>query len=116
MARSLAVRRAETGSSLDVLRIEGPLFFANQTLVDRALEPLQASRGAVLDLSGVTAVDSSGAVALRLGLERLASESRPIWLTNVPEHAPWLHEELRAARSPNLRIATSPDAAARGGE
>lgn len=116
MARSLAVRRAETGSSLDVLRIEGPLFFANQTLVDLALEPLQASHGAVLDLSGVTAVDSSGAVALRLGLERLASESRPIWLTNVPEHAPWLHEELRAARSPNLRIATSPDAATRGGE
>lgn len=105
MARSLALLPAESRQSLDVLRLEGPLFFANQTLLERALEPLHASRGAVLDLAGVTAVDSSGAVALRLGLERLASESRPIWLLNVPDHAPWLHEELRAARSPNLRIA-----------
>lgn len=105
MARSLAIHRGEAGPSLDVVRIEGPLFFANQTLLDQLPAHEYGARGLMIDLSGLTSVDSSGAVALRTTLERLASEARPIWLGSLPAEAPWLRAELSRSTSPHLRFA-----------
>lgn len=109
MARSLAIHRGEAGESEDVVRIEGPLFFANQTLLDQLPLHAGSARRLVVDLSGLTAVDSSGAVALRATLERLASEARPIWLSSLPTDAPWLRAELGRSSSPYLRFASDDD-------
>lgn len=104
MARSFAIQRVEGHASTDVVRLEGPLFFGNLTLLDRL--PLAADNGRELlvDLSGLTAVDSSGAVALRAALERLASESRPVWVARLPAGAPGLRAELALSRSAHLRF------------
>ncbi len=104
MAQSLSIHRLEGRDSLESVRLQGPLFFANQTLLDRLSVQGGDSRGLLVDLSGLTAVDTSGAGALRGTLERLASEARPIWLTGFPEAAPWLRTELAASSSPHLRV------------
>jgi SulP family sulfate permease len=113
MARSLAIHRVEGHASGDVVRLEGPLFFANQTLLDQLPLPAHGGRELMIDLEGLTAVDSSGAVALRTALERLASESRPISLMSFPADAPGLRAELALSRSPYLRFARDAVAAGR---
>ncbi|HTV24712.1 MAG TPA: SulP family inorganic anion transporter [Polyangiaceae bacterium] len=105
MTRALAIRSMDAGPSLDVLRIEGPLFFASQTLLDSLRSRADAARPLLVDLSGITAADSTGAVALRTTLEGLAAEERPIWLANFPDDAPWLRAELEQTRAPWLRVA-----------
>jgi SulP family sulfate permease len=111
MARSLGIHRVEGHASADVVRLEGPLFFANQTLLDQLPVSADGGRELMIDLSGLTAVDSSGAVALRTALERLASESRPIWLARFPAGAPGLRAELALSRSPHLRFSWDPEVA-----
>jgi len=115
MTRSLAIRSMDAGPSLDVLRIEGPLFFASQTLLDGLRARAEAQRPLLVDLSGLTAVDSTGAVALRNTLEGIAGEERPIWLANFPDDAPWLRAELEQTRAPWLRIAPPDFASAHTG-
>jgi SulP family sulfate permease len=104
MARSLAIHSSEGRSSHAVVRLEGPLFFANQTLLDQLSLHGDGARGLMVDLSGLTAIDSSGAVALRSTLTRLASEARPIWLTRFPPDAAWLRAELALVESAHLRL------------
>jgi sulfate permease, SulP family len=107
MAGSLAIQQLGGSGDVEAVRLQGPLFFANQTLLDRLMAHGLAQRGLLVDLSGLTAVDSSGAVALRVTLERIASEARPIWLTNFPEGAPWLRAELAQSSSPHLIVAAA---------
>lgn len=115
MTRALVFRNGDDGSSFDVLRIEGPLFFANQNLLDGLSARARDDRPLLVDLSGLTAVDSSGAGALCTTLERLADEARPIWLVNFPEDAPWLRAEIGQSRTPHLRIAPAEGGLANSG-
>jgi hypothetical protein len=98
------IQRVEGHASADVVRLEGPLFFGNLTVLDRLPLPANGGRELLVDLSGLTAVDSSGAVALRAALERLASELRPVWVARLPTDAPGLRAELAQSRSPYLRF------------
>lgn len=112
MARSFAIHHSAGHDNVDVVRLQGPLFFANQILLDQLPLPAHGGRELWIDLSGLTAVDSSGAAALRVALERLASESRPIWLASFPAGARGLRAELALSRSAHLRFAR--DAVAAG--
>jgi SulP family sulfate permease len=111
MAGSLAIQRLEGPGGVEAVRLQGPLFFANQTLLDTLASQGQSPRRLLVDLSGLTAVDSSGAVALRITLESLASEARPIWVTTFPEGARWLRAEIVQSSSPHLRVAAAEDVA-----
>lgn len=55
-----------------VLRFEGPLFFGSQDKVESAIAELDAEDELMLDLSHVSTVDVSGAIALAASLERLS--------------------------------------------
>ncbi|MET0341951.1 MAG: SulP family inorganic anion transporter [Polyangiales bacterium] len=62
----------EPASSLRLLRVEGPLFFASQRSIEDAVSALHQAAHVVVDVSAVSTVDLSGATALANALSKLS--------------------------------------------
>ena len=90
VARSLRVEHVphdEPLPHLAVYRPTGPLFFAAAHQLRRALAEVDGVRVVLLRLSGVTAIDASGALALREAIEELHERNIAVHLAGVrPEH------------------------------
>jgi SulP family sulfate permease len=82
VARSACVRREAEGQPLAVYRIEGPLLFASAA---RLLRPVLRCRASVvvLRLSRVTAVDTTGILALRDAVAALAGRGTLVLVCGI---------------------------------
>ncbi len=67
-------QRPALDATLPVIHLEGPLFFGSQTGIDLAILKVGTSDGVLVDVSKLSTVDVSGAMALASALKRLASE------------------------------------------
>jgi SulP family sulfate permease len=90
VARSLRVHRVphdEPLPHLTVYRPTGPLFFAAAHQLRQALSTMEHTDVVLLRLSGVTAIDASGALALREAIEELHDRNITVHLAGIrPEH------------------------------
>jgi SulP family sulfate permease len=90
VARSMrvdTVAHNEPTPSLTVFRPRGPLFFAAADQLRRTLSTVEHADVVLLKLSEVTAIDASGALALREAIEELHDRNVTVHLAGVrPEH------------------------------
>lgn len=84
--RSLWVRGGPA-VRLQVVSLEGPIFFATQGKIDEALAGVEPKADVAIDLAAVTTIDMSGANALSRRLVRMKEEGARIWLAGVPAAA-----------------------------
>ena len=78
-----AIEARETEDGLAVLILEGELDLAASPVLRERLEAAAAARGAVLDMSEVTFVDSSALRELLRAAHRFAGDGRPFVLAGV---------------------------------
>jgi SulP family sulfate permease len=74
-------QRPTLDTTLPVIHLEGPLFFGSQTGLDMALLNVRASNAVLVDVSKLSTVDVSGAMALASALKRLASDGLSVWVS-----------------------------------
>jgi SulP family sulfate permease len=68
---------------LRVIRLEGPLFFGSQSILEEALITFPAPRRLLVDVSTVSTVDVSGAFALTNALRRLSASGTQVWVNSA---------------------------------
>ncbi len=68
---------------LRVIRLEGPLFFGSQSILEEALVTFPAPRRLLVDVSTVSTVDVSGAFALTNALRRLSASGTQVWVNSA---------------------------------
>ncbi len=110
-ARGLSIG-LETRGEVTVYRVNGPLFFATAARVGQALDPrFTTQRTVVLDLSGVTLIDSSGVNALEYAVAKLRGTASRTILCGVP---PSIRLALASTDLGNASYAKTLDDALRG--
>jgi stage II sporulation protein AA (anti-sigma F factor antagonist) len=74
----------DANDGVEIIRLEGDVDLTNADLVREAVDATTAER-VVLDLSGVTFLDSTAITTLHGGQQRLASEQRALVVVSPPE-------------------------------
>lgn len=82
---SIALRLSEPlraeERDMPVIHLEGPLFFGSQTSIDETILSIGSPDRVLVDVSKVSTIDVSGAMALAQALKRLAEEGTSIWVS-----------------------------------
>lgn len=76
----VAASAAQDGG-VQVIRLWGPLFFGSQDRIEALLHQAVGKGGVLVDMSSVSSVDVSGAMALASMLKRLTDRGARIWIT-----------------------------------
>lgn len=74
----------DASDGVEIIRLEGDVDLTNADLVRDAVDATTAER-VVLDLSGVTFLDSTAITTLHDGQQRLAAEQRALVVVSPPE-------------------------------
>jgi stage II sporulation protein AA (anti-sigma F factor antagonist) len=74
----------DLSDGVEVIRLEGDVDLTNADVLREAVDATTAGR-VVLDLSGVTFLDSTAIATLHAGQQRLASEQRALVVVSPPE-------------------------------
>lgn len=103
----------ENLDGVQVIHLEGPLFFASQAKIDALFDDLAADRPVVVDLADVPTLDTSGARALVRSAERLARRGTEVWLNAHTEEARTMLAPIVADAVEGLHVGASLDEALR---
>ncbi len=75
------VATSEPRGGIQVIKLCGPLFFGSQDRVDVVLQQSIGQGGVLVDMTSVSSVDVSGAMALASKLKRLTDTGTRIWIS-----------------------------------